>query len=399
VEITRVSTLEPEYLKARLEKRWKNNHIISLFMRILLKIFSIIYYRIAIPDLSIGWTPFAYRRAKNIIREKSIDIIYVHNQPPSSLLVGFFLKKKTGIPLVLDYTDPWSTSKHYCAGGKIKRYLMMYVEKKILSDADNIIYCKRSIYEEIFEYYDNLNPDKFIFIPHGYDYNDFLYSNNRKSFNKFRFVYTGKLTNNFCYSPKNLFLALSKLLNERKISSNDIEVVLAGQISNDYKNLINNLNLHAVVHHVGFKSHSECIKYLKSADALFLIIESSKGKKISREFAGSMPAKIFEYLYTGKPVLAIIPPGPEYKILKRAGIGFFAEPNNEKSIKNALLELYHKTAIKKNKIMPDWEFIELFERRKLTNLLSRCFDTLINEEKFKDDFFSYYKKYILLEFV
>jgi glycosyltransferase involved in cell wall biosynthesis len=196
-----------------------------------------------------------------------------------------------------------------------------------------------------------------------------------------------------------LFLALSKLLNERKISSKDIEVILAGQISEEYKNLINNLSLNTIVHHVGFKSHYECMKYLKSADALFLMIESSKGKKISMEFSGSMPAKIFEYLYTGKPVLAIIPPGPEYKILKRAGIGFFAEPNNVKSISNALLELYYKKAIKKHKIMPDWEFIKLFERQKLANLLARCFDTLINEEKFGDEFLSYYKKYILSEFI
>ena len=89
-----------------------------------------------------------------------------------------------------------------------------------------------------------------------------------------------------------------------------------------------------------------------------------------------MPAKIFEYLYTGKPILAIIPEGPEAEILKQANIGFFANPNDPDSISNALLNLYHKIVTKREDIRPNWKYIRSFERKKQTKMIADIFNSL-----------------------
>ena len=88
-----------------------------------------------------------------------------------------------------------------------------------------------------------------------------------------------------------------------------------------------------------------------------------------------IPGKLFEYLRSGKPVLAIInPQGICAEILNTAGSGFIADSSSKIAIKEKLLLVYRLWHDKKLRIDPDWDYIRGFERYQLTSQLAKCFD-------------------------
>ena len=113
VSVSEVFSLDAANLKAILWKRYNHGDIGKLgysFLKALLKVYSIIYYRVVIVDWHDGWVPFGFIKAKQVASKENIDLIYVDMEPPSSSVIGLLLKRVTGKPLVIDYHDPWTTS-------------------------------------------------------------------------------------------------------------------------------------------------------------------------------------------------------------------------------------------------------------------------------------------------
>lgn len=55
---------------------------------------------------------------------------------------------------------------------------------------------------------------------------------------------------------------------------------------------------------------------------------------------GVSPNKLFDYLYSGKPILYAIDSG-SYKPVEDIGAGLQIEPQNPKALADAILQLYH----------------------------------------------------------
>jgi glycosyltransferase involved in cell wall biosynthesis len=362
-------SLEPDCISARLQQKSISSGWRKHLFQAVLKLYSLVYNRIAIPDRYIGWVPIALRVAGRLIKKNDIRVIYVQGQPPSSIIIGYVMKKKFNIPLVIDYIDPWTTPPGYY---HFRNGFARFLEKTFLKGADCVVYCKKTIFENIMSDFKGLDPAKFLYLPLGYDPEDFAPSPHKQAHGRFRLVYTGKLTKKFCYSPLSLFKALRQLLDENKISPDTFEVVLAGLVSEEFLSAIAAYRLGGLVSHVGYRSHRECMGYIQSADALLLLIESEEGEMASASFAGSLPSKIFEYFNTGKPILAIIPPGFEHDLIQQANIGYFARPNDVSSVKYAVGKLYHSRFLNKSELRPNWELIQTFDVRNQTReLLSR----------------------------
>lgn len=365
VPVHRAFTFEPAVLELYLEGKCKTGNLFGLFLKIVLKCYSVVYYRIAFPDLFVGWVPFGFIKCLSLIGKNRLELIYVNGQPPSSMLMGYYLKKIFKIPLVIDYTDPWMATPGYYPGKGLTGRLSRVLEKKFLKAADLVAYCKQSIYDDIIASYPGQNPKKYVFIPLGFDPADFSPSPVIRSDKKFRIVYTGKLTKNFCYSPRSFFQALHDLIESGKITPDMLEVVCAGIAIPEYLALIGEMELEPLVKHIGYIDHKESIALIRSSDALLLLMESEKGTKASGSFSGSLPAKTFEYMNTGRPILAIIPKGFEYDLLQKSNLGFFAEPNDPESVEKAIENLLRNHGPDKNGPPPDWEYIHTFDRKNI----------------------------------
>jgi len=67
---------------------------------------------IAWPDQQLPWGPFALLAAYREIRRARPDVIYSTAPPHTAHIVGWILHRLTGIPLVADFRDEWSTNPH-----------------------------------------------------------------------------------------------------------------------------------------------------------------------------------------------------------------------------------------------------------------------------------------------
>jgi glycosyltransferase involved in cell wall biosynthesis len=380
VRVCRVFSPEPQLLRDAIVRKWKRWRILSLFLRAINKVYSIAYYRIAFPDWFAGWIPAGFFAAARLLKKEGASLVYVHSQPPSSLVIGLLLKKIYRVSLVLDYDDPWTTSPDYFPAKGFRRKAGHWLEELVLKSADRIVYCKESIRGEIMEQFRGLDSRLFVFIPNGYDPEDYHGSADATGAGKLKIVYTGKMTRKFCYSPESLFSALKAIKEEGAVTALNIEVCVAGLVSPEYTRLITDLNIQDMVHFEGYLDHARSVALIEQADALLLVIESRDGIEASAGFAGSMPAKIFEYMFTGKPVLAIVPPGPEEQLLRDAGIGFIARPNDPVSVKRALMEVIAACNGTGGKAAaPDREFIRQFDRSRQAEKLVAEFETLLKE--------------------
>ena len=92
--------------------------------------------------------------------------------------------------------------------------------------------------------------------------------------------------------------------------------------------------LSKTVNFPGYVIHSEVFGFYGKADALILILTDTKNAK------GNIPGKVFEYLATGLPILAIgDPKGDSAVILKEGGAGQVLPHTAHASIQIALRNL------------------------------------------------------------
>ena len=72
------------------------------------KIFRFIRGNVFLPDARIGWNPYAFEKAKQLIKELNINTVITTSPPHSTQLIGLRLKKEFTIQWIADLRDPWT---------------------------------------------------------------------------------------------------------------------------------------------------------------------------------------------------------------------------------------------------------------------------------------------------
>ena len=90
-------------------------------------------------------------------------------------------------------------------------------------------------------------------------------------------------------------------------------------------------------------------------------------------------AKLYEYLASGKPILALVPDGEAKTILEKSGVGLFADPYNPVSIRDTVIDVFKERERGELVVKPNWQFINQFERKNLAKKLSSLFDGLLRD--------------------
>jgi glycosyltransferase involved in cell wall biosynthesis len=80
----------------------------------------------------------------------------------------------------------------------------------------------------------------------------------------------------------------------------------------------------------GFVPHRRAITEMRAADALVLSVAPGASWHLT--------AKVIEYLATGRPILALVPPGDCRDLLERAGGAVVVDPTDHQGIARALVD-------------------------------------------------------------
>jgi len=346
---------------------WENNkkktilsNIISFFRNLFL-----------IPDSQILWVlPLAFKLKKIIVKHQP-DIIFATAPPYSVLIAGYIAKILSGLPLIIDYRDPWtqffSTFRKY--ESDFRKEIELYMEKRILNKADKIILTSKSLLAAFKNELSKKNYNKCRIVYNGYDEDDF--KNVRPhTFNKFTIVYTGKVTPNE-YSAELFIKSFGLLMQNRPDLKNKIEVIFVGSFRDekaihtmDQFKINNNIKL------LGYKNHRFTVSYQLGADALLLLLQP--GYTDSFVIFG----KLFEYIRTGKPILSLLPSGCEMtEILNKIDGSIIDSTYNTINISKKIESIYSLGRQKKY-VRPQKE---IFSRENQTKKMAGYLDSFLQE--------------------
>ena len=152
----------------------------------------------------------------------------------------------------------------------------------------------------------------------------------------------------------------------------DFKLKFYGSLADDVKQtvidagLVNNLYVH------GYVSHQESLNAINTANVLILTNFDNVASK------GIIPGKLFEYMATGNPILAIGPADADVeRILHKTKAGNYFSHQEVLEIKNFILSIYNQWLRNPHqKFETNEEEVQQFNRKNLTKKLVEVVDKL-----------------------
>ena len=147
-------------------------------------------------------------------------------------------------------------------------------------------------------------------------------------------------------------------------------MVAGGDAQAQFSRLNAKYDLHGSVEYEGMVSHDKASAIQAKADVLLV----NQEYPLDGRPCPIVPAKIYEYLACGKPVLGLVPTGDSRDFLLRSGVGWVCAPDDYVAIAAKIKELYGLRTRGFIDLKPDWKFIEGFE---VQALAQRVYDEML----------------------
>jgi len=334
----------------------------------------IIFKRILLQDRGILWLPHAMKKTSQLIRSTKIDVVFSSGPPFSNHIISYCIAKRFNLSLILDYRDDWVGSNPY-SFGIVRDKVEKYIEKNIIKFASKVIYTTRPSGELFHRKFPLESPDKFIYIPNGFDPDYFHFSLRKKTQNTIRFVYTGSLTTK--RTPEYFLRALKAIIDENPGIGKNLKVRFIGFSHEKHKTLVGSLELDQIASFETSVSQKEIARILLEESDVCLVFQRDTGGGET-----AIPGKVYEYLASRKPILCMDDGGATTKFLKDLGVDQDLICNYEdvEKIKNAINKLISDYNEMLSKFSWGENMLSKFNRVKHTEILSKVLQNSIRRD-------------------
>ena len=310
---------------------------------------------------------------KNLDLSK-FDAIYTTSGPSSAHLIGFYLKRNYGIAWVADYRDPWTDNPYGGYNPAIPYYKMLFeLERLLLQQADCNLTVEESLVQTYMDHFD-LPRERIRSITNGYDETDFTALPCPGKCGKFTIQYSGLL-----YTPQRdaapVLKALRQLIQEKKIDRKQIQFRITGASEPANLEAARQYGLEEILVQTGYISHSKALQCNLESNLLLLLVGDEA------KFKNVYTGKFFEYLRSGRPILALAPKGGAVaRVLRETGHGESFLSTQVGQIKAMILREYRKWQSGEPAELLRAPAIARFERKELTRQLAEVLDRVSAEK-------------------
>jgi glycosyltransferase involved in cell wall biosynthesis len=265
---------------------------------------------LSIPDRNNFWIPFGVWTGLKAIRNEKIDLIYSTSPPASAHLIGCLLSRLSGKPLLMDFRDLWTQNEGYQTRqlSPLQAGVDRWLEKRAINRSRAVVSATETFSRMLRENNPSKDPDTVFTITNGVDADDFdrLELTTGKN-EKFNILHLGSMYGN--RNPIFCFQILIEWAKTRPEIVGRVQVDFIGNVK-AYEKLASVSPLSEMVKFLGHIPNSLVLPRLWQADLLLLILGFDSGA------AGVLPAKLFEYACTGRPILAFVPRGEAQAVLE-----------------------------------------------------------------------------------
>lgn len=355
------------------------------------------------PTDPIGWwVEPAIRAARSLLARHDVRAIFVTMSPFSAARAGMRLKCLTRLPLILDLRDPWALDETRIYPTRWHARRDWCAMAQALAAADLVIMNTPESAAAVRKSFRLPAKTRIIALTNGFDAEDFALHADPHPLapappDVLRIVHTGMFhtdqalvwddllqgrgwlsrfktprrpINLWTRTPRYLLKAMEQLARSGRISRTKLQLVLVGELTSADKALVYSSPVADMVRMTGYQTHEQSIRWLQAADVLFLPLHTPQDGGP----ALVVPGKTYEYLASGRPILAMGPPGDMRQMVQESGCGNAIDGQDIAAAANALAELYQAKLAGRLPGAPDPAFLQRFERRELTRRLAQELD-------------------------
>jgi glycosyltransferase involved in cell wall biosynthesis len=272
------------------------------------------------PDHQIGWAPRVAKEVTAFVRRHPGTVV-LSSTPPHSTQIGVRIARSfVRFGWVADFRDPW-TAPLRIPKGRANLAFQRALERWVLFGCDRVIANTAGNRDALLASFPRLDTSRVRVIPNAFDTEtmpeaarpddpalacDIAY---------FGEVYPGMF---------DAYLEAVRILVARDPQSAP-RLHVFGKVTPDDARRVQRDGLASHVVFMGVVPYARSLALMSSARSLLLLLPEGD------TMATCVPSKLYPYLFTGRPVLALVPPGDAARVVAETGAGDVVAPGDAAS--------------------------------------------------------------------
>jgi len=290
--------------------------------------------KLIVPEpLAVAWAPFARRAALAAHRARSFDCVLTTSPPESAHAIGAALQGR-GVAWVADVRDAWTFEPlRPPFPTRLQRRLDERQERKRLGAADEVVCVSEPAADDL-RRRGIASP---LVIPNAWDPRDDPGPDAARAVaglldpGRTSLLYTGRF-GSYGRDPAPFVEALARLAAGSPPAAGRLEVAIAGPLLPQERALFERADLQPVkVTLLGSLEREESLALQRAADALLLLAQPARSQLVN--------FKLFEYLASGTPILALAAGTEAGRLAAEAGVDPVVAADDPEAIATALATL------------------------------------------------------------
>jgi glycosyltransferase involved in cell wall biosynthesis len=319
-----------------------------------------------LPDSYAGWAARAGGVAARRLARGDVHAVISSSPPDSVHLAALGVTRRHRLPWIADFRDPWVGLWFREPPTRWHRARQAAFERRVLEGCDLVLAASHTHAERVGER-SGARPRRVEHLPNGFEPE--RAGEPVTASDHFSIVFTGTLS---LMPDTEVFLeALHELLARVPEARRRLRARLVGPYDSGYQDRAVALGLRGIVEFTGPRPHDEARALQRGADLLLLWKP--------RGYPTMVPGKLYEYLDSGRPVLALVEPGDEAGALVARAGGTTLPAGDRGALAHALESRYRAwregggTAAAR----PGW--LDEFSRARLAGRLAGMLDGLAED--------------------
>lgn len=319
-----------------------------------------------IPDARMFWIKPSVRFLKKYLAEHSVDAIVSTGPPHSMHLIAEKIHRLTGIPWIADFRDPWTNIDFY-KDLNLSRWADQRhhaLERRVLTSASKIV---TVTWRSRDEFNALCGREDIEVIPNGFDDADFTTVATSDLDKEFTIVHIGSMNKD--RNPIGFWKAVQDALAASDELKSKLKIHLIGPVDFSVRSSVEMGGLQSITTFVEFIPHDEAVKRQQHAQMNLLVINNSPNSKTI------IPGKLYEYLGSGRPLLAIGPADSDSaKVIDMTKGGVVHAYDDVDGLTKSILDAFE--LYKTGSLVGNAEGIQRFTRRNLAGEFAKVLDSL-----------------------
>jgi glycosyltransferase involved in cell wall biosynthesis len=328
---------------------------------------------LAVPDRWQSWQPHAVMRAAAIVKEWRPTVVMSTYPIATAHRIGYSISRKFQLPWVADFRDPMALD-NYPPEPRLHRAFEK-IERSVFTHASRVVVTTEGTARLYRARFPHFPASAMSVIPNGFDQEMFPKdilppaATPRAADKPLQLLHSGLMYPEE-RNPQAFFQAVSELRQEGVLSAQAVQFNFrASGYEEVYQSQIQTLGIGDLVHLLPAIPYHRALAEMAASDA-FLLFQA-------RDCNDQIPAKLYEYLYSGRPILGLTDPiGETARTMIALGSDRIAPLDDKARIKELLPQFIEQVRAQQAPT-PSRRQIMPFSREQLTHSLAKLLDGLV----------------------